>query len=57
MAAGAAAQWIPAKWFGRTVEVFGEAHFVVQGAALASVILLVEALSGRGASSFVYSNF
>jgi alginate O-acetyltransferase complex protein AlgI len=57
MLAGVAAHAIPPRWFGRTVEIFGEAHFVVQGAVLASVVLLIETLSGRGATSFVYSNF
>ena len=57
MLAGVVAHAIPTQWFGRAVEVFGEAHFVVQGAALAAVVLLIEALSGRGATSFVYSNF
>jgi len=57
MAAGVAAHSIPTEWFDRTVEAFGEAHFVVQGAALAAVVLLIEFLSGRGATPFVYSNF
>jgi D-alanyl-lipoteichoic acid acyltransferase DltB (MBOAT superfamily) len=57
VAAGVAAHSIPTKWFDRTVEVFGEAHFAVQGAALAAVVLLIEFLSGRGATPFVYSNF
>jgi D-alanyl-lipoteichoic acid acyltransferase DltB (MBOAT superfamily) len=57
MAAAVAAHSIPTKWFDQTVEAFGEAHFVVQGAALASVVLLIEFLSGRGATPFVYSNF
>ncbi len=31
--------------------------FILQGAVLASVVLLIELLSGRGATTFVYSNF
>ncbi len=57
MLAGVALHAIPPKWFDRTVEIFGRAPFVVQGAGLASVVLLIELLSGRGSTSFVYSNF
>ena len=57
MLAGVGAQVIPVKWFDRSVEVFGETHFIVQGVALASVVLLIQFLSGRGSTSFVYSNF
>jgi len=57
MLAGVAVHASPTRWFKSAVEVFGDQHFVVQGAALAAVVLLVEALSGRGATSFVYSNF
>jgi D-alanyl-lipoteichoic acid acyltransferase DltB (MBOAT superfamily) len=57
MLAGVAAHAIPPRWFSRTVEIFGGAHFVVQGAVLAAVVLLIETLSRRGATSFVYSNF
>jgi D-alanyl-lipoteichoic acid acyltransferase DltB (MBOAT superfamily) len=54
---GVIAHAIPPKWFDRVVEVFGEWNFVAQGAALASVVLLIELLAGRGSTSFVYSNF
>jgi alginate O-acetyltransferase complex protein AlgI len=57
MLAGVAVHASPTRWFKRAVEIFGEQHFVVQGATLAAVVLLIEALSGRGATSFVYSNF
>jgi alginate O-acetyltransferase complex protein AlgI len=57
MLAGVAVHAIPVKWFERTVEVFGRAPFVVQGAGLAAVVLAIEFLSGRGSTSFVYSNF
>ncbi len=48
---------VPPKWFDNTVEVFGRAPFVLQGAGLATVVLLIELLSGRSSTSFVYSNF
>ena len=57
MALGAAIQTIPPKWFDRTVDLFGRTPFLLQGAALASVVLIIELLSGRGATTFVYSNF
>jgi D-alanyl-lipoteichoic acid acyltransferase DltB (MBOAT superfamily) len=57
MLVGVVVHVIPAKWFDRAVEVFGETNFVVQGVALASVVLLIQVLSGRGSTSFVYSNF
>jgi D-alanyl-lipoteichoic acid acyltransferase DltB (MBOAT superfamily) len=56
-AAAIALQFIPTKWFDRTVEFFGRTPFVVQGATMAAAILLIEFLSGRGSTSFVYSNF
>jgi alginate O-acetyltransferase complex protein AlgI len=56
-AAAIALQFIPVKWFGRAVELFGRTPFVVQGAAVAAVVLLIEFVSGRGSTSFVYSNF
>jgi D-alanyl-lipoteichoic acid acyltransferase DltB (MBOAT superfamily) len=57
MLLGVALQAIPPRWFDRTVEIFGRAPFVLQGAGLASVVLLIEILSGHGSTSFVYSNF
>jgi alginate O-acetyltransferase complex protein AlgI len=57
MLAGIALHAVPPKWFDRTVEVFGRAPFVLQGAGLAAAVLLIELLSGRGSTSFVYSNF
>jgi D-alanyl-lipoteichoic acid acyltransferase DltB (MBOAT superfamily) len=57
MAAGVAAHAIPPKWFDRTVALFGETNFAFQGVVLASAVLLIEFLSGRGSTSFVYSNF
>jgi hypothetical protein len=57
MATAVAAHSIPTRWFDRTAEAFGKAHFAVQAAALAAVVLVIEFLSGRGAAPFVYSNF
>ena len=50
-------QFIPVKWFGRAVELFGRTPWVVQGAAMAGVVLVIERMAGQGGSSFVYSNF
>jgi alginate O-acetyltransferase complex protein AlgI len=55
--AGAALHAIPSKWFDKTVEIFGRAPFLLQGAGLATAVLLIEFLAGRGSTSFVYSNF
>jgi hypothetical protein len=57
MLTGVALHAIPPKWFDRTVEVFGRAPFILQGAGLASIVLLIALLAGRGSTSFVYSNF
>ncbi|WP_158942744.1 MBOAT family protein [Granulicella sp. S190] len=57
MLAGIALHAIPVKWFDRTVEIFGRAPFVLQGAGLAAAVLLIEFFAGRGSTSFVYSNF
>jgi alginate O-acetyltransferase complex protein AlgI len=57
MVAGVALHAVPVRWFERTVEVFARTPFVVQGAGLAAVVLAIEFLSGRGSTSFVYSNF
>jgi alginate O-acetyltransferase complex protein AlgI len=57
MLAGVALHATPPKWFDRIVEIFGRAPFILQGAGLATVVLLIELLSGRGSTSFVYSNF
>lgn len=57
MTVGVALHAVPPGWFDRVVEVFGRAPFVLQGAGLAVVVLVIELLSGRGSTSFVYSNF
>jgi alginate O-acetyltransferase complex protein AlgI len=57
MLVGVALHALPPSWFDRTVEIFGRAPFALQGAGLATAVLLIELLSGRGSTSFVYSNF
>jgi alginate O-acetyltransferase complex protein AlgI len=61
LVAGVLAHAIPAKWFEKTVGFFAALpaylQVVVQGAALAGAVLLIEILSGRGAAGFVYGNF
>jgi D-alanyl-lipoteichoic acid acyltransferase DltB (MBOAT superfamily) len=61
MLAGVAAHLIPASWFDRTIRIFASApvalQVLVQGAALAAAVLLIEFFSGKGAASFVYGNF
>ena len=56
-AVAVAAQFIPSNWFPKAVERFGQTPFVLQGATLAAVILVIEFMAGKGSSSFVYSNF
>jgi D-alanyl-lipoteichoic acid acyltransferase DltB (MBOAT superfamily) len=48
---------LPEAWFERTVGMFSRVPFVVQGAALAGVVLALEALAGKGAAPFAYSRF
>jgi alginate O-acetyltransferase complex protein AlgI len=57
MALGIALHAVPPKWFDKSVEIFGRTPFILQGAALATIVLVIELLSGRGATTFVYSNF
>jgi len=52
-----AVQFIPTNWFPEAVDRFGRTPFIVQGATLAAVILVIEFMAGRGSTSFVYSNF
>lgn len=57
VAVAIAAQFIPSNWFPQAVERFGRTPFVLQGATLAAVILLIQFVAGKGSTSFVYSNF
>ncbi len=43
MVLGVALHAVPPKWFDKAVEVFGRTPFVLQGAALALVVLVIEA--------------
>ena len=47
----------PEGWFERAVNAFGRAPFALQGAAVAAVILGLQALAGKGAAPFAYSRF
>jgi D-alanyl-lipoteichoic acid acyltransferase DltB (MBOAT superfamily) len=48
---------LPEAWFERTAGLFSRAPFVVQGAAVAGVVLALQALAGKGAAPFAYSRF
>ena len=48
---------VPEDWFEKTVDAFGRAPFALQGAAVAAVILGLQALAGKGAAPFAYSRF
>jgi len=57
LVAAVALHAVPESWFERVVGGFGRMPFVVQGAAVAGVILALQALAGRGAAPFAYSRF
>ncbi len=48
---------LPEAWFERAVGLFSRVPFVVQGAAVAGVVLALQALAGKGAAPFAYSRF
>ncbi len=48
---------LPKTWYSRLEDYFGRAPFVVQGAALAGIVIALQFLAGRGSVPFVYSNF
>jgi alginate O-acetyltransferase complex protein AlgI len=52
-----ALQFIPTDVFPRAVALFGRTPFILQGATIAAVVLLIQALAGQASTSFVYSNF
>ena len=52
-----ALQFLPTSWFAKAAERFGETPFVVQGATLAAVVLVIQMMGGQASTSFVYSNF
>jgi D-alanyl-lipoteichoic acid acyltransferase DltB (MBOAT superfamily) len=47
----------PERWFDEAVVLFARTPFLVQGAALAGVVLALEAFAGKGAAPFAYSRF
>ena len=51
------AHCLPIRWQDRSAELLGRAPFWLQGAALAGLVLLIQAVSGRGSATFVYGNF
>lgn len=53
----AALLWLPPRWFERITRVASRTPFWVQGLAMAGLVLLIQALAGRGSAPFVYGNF
>ncbi len=53
----ALAHCIPPEWFAACARLGDRVPFWAQGAALAGVVLLIQALAGQGSSGFVYGNF
>ena len=53
----AALLWLPPRWFERITRVASRTPFWVQGLAMAGLLLLIQALAGRGSAPFVYGNF
>jgi alginate O-acetyltransferase complex protein AlgI len=47
----------PESWFDQAVAVFSRTPFLLQGAALAALVLGLQALAGKGAAPFAYSKF
>ncbi len=48
---------IPNQWFTACARFSARMPFWVQGAALAGVVLVIQALAGHGSAGFVYGNF
>jgi D-alanyl-lipoteichoic acid acyltransferase DltB (MBOAT superfamily) len=57
MVLAAIAHSLPPRWFEGATRVTAKAPFWVQGIAMAGVVLLIQALAGRGSALFVYGNF
>ncbi len=53
----AAAHCLPLRWLGKSAVLVSRVPFWVQGAALASLIVLIQAISGHGSAPFVYGSF
>ncbi len=48
---------LPLRWLGQTASFVGRVPFWVQGAALAGLVVLIQAISGHGSAPFVYGSF
>ncbi len=48
---------IPNSWFAACAQIGDRLPFWVQGAALAGIVLVIQALAGHGSAGFVYGNF
>ena len=48
---------VPNEWFTACARGADRLPFWVQGAALAGVVLLIQAMAGHGSAGFVYGNF
>ncbi len=57
LAVGVAAHYVPASWYKRSVEVFSTAHPLVQGTAMALLVVAIRYVVGTGAAPFIYSKF
>ncbi len=53
----ALAHSIPPSWFAWSARTADRLPWIVQGAAVAGIVLLIQALAGHGAAGFVYGNF
>lgn len=47
----------PESWFDKAVALFSRTPFLVQGAAVAGVVLALQILAGKGTAPFAYSKF
>jgi alginate O-acetyltransferase complex protein AlgI len=47
----------PESWFDEAVALFSRTPFILQGAAIAGVVLALQTLAGKGAAPFAYSKF
>jgi alginate O-acetyltransferase complex protein AlgI len=48
---------LPSSWFDHATRLSARMPFWAQGLAMASLILLIQTLAGRGSAPFVYGNF
>ncbi len=57
MALAALLHCVPNEWFAACARMCDRLPFWVQGAALAGVVLAIQAMAGHGSAGFVYGNF